>query len=86
MIAAKLSHRLGFSAEEVEQTAWLVRHHLLFRGTAFRRDLDDGKTVEAFVAEVQSPARLRLLLLLPAPATRAGRQTASPTGPTVANY
>ena len=71
VIAAKLSHRLGFSAEEVEQTAWLVRHHLLFSGTAFRRDLDDGKTVEDFVAEVQSPERLRLLLVLTAADIRA---------------
>ena len=76
VIAAKLGQRLGFSAEEVEQTAWLVRHHLLFSATAFRRDLDDVKTVEDFVAEVQSMERLRLLLVLTAADIRA-------VGPTV---
>ena len=75
-IAAKLGQRLDFSAEEVEQTAWLVRHHLLFSGVAFRRDLDDVKTVEDFVAEVQSLERLRLLLVLTAADIRA-------VGPTV---
>ena len=70
-IAVKLGQRLGFSAEEVEQTAWLVRHHLLFSGAAFRRDLDDVKTVEDFVAEVQSLERLRLLLVLTAADIRA---------------
>ena len=76
VVAAKLGQRLGFSAEEVEQTAWLVRHHLLFSYTAFRRDLDDVKTVEDFVAEVQSLERLRLLLVLTAADIRA-------VGPTV---
>ena len=70
-IAIKLGQRMGFTAEEVEQTAWLVRYHLLFSGTAFRRDLDDVKTVEDFVAEVQSLERLRLLLVLTAADIRA---------------
>ena len=71
VVAGKLGQRLGFSAEEVEQAAWLVRHHLLFSYTAFRRDLDDVKTVEDFVAEVQSQERLRLLLVLTAADIRA---------------
>jgi [protein-PII] uridylyltransferase len=32
--------------------------------TAFKRDLDDPKTIEDFVERVQSPERLRLLLLI----------------------
>ncbi len=32
--------------------------------TAFKRDLADPKTIEDFVAQVQSPERLRLLLIL----------------------
>ena len=70
-IATKLGQRMGFEPEEVEQTAWLVRHHLLFSGTAFRRDLDEVETVEDFVASVQSLERLRLLLVLTAADIRA---------------
>ena len=70
-IARKLGERLGFSAEEIEQTAWLVRHHLAFSNTAFRRDLADPKTVDDFVDLVQSLERLRLLLVLTAADIRA---------------
>ena len=70
-IAIKLGPRLGFSAEEVEQTAWLVRRHLLFSNTAFRRDLGDPKTIDDFVAGVQSQESLRLLLVLTAADIRA---------------
>jgi len=63
-IAMKLGPRLGFSDEETETVAWLVRHHLLMSNTAFKRDIDDPKTIADFVAEVQSVERLRLLLVL----------------------
>jgi [protein-PII] uridylyltransferase len=63
-IAQKLGPRLGLSDEETEQTAWLVRWHLLMSATAFKRDIDDEKTIEDFVARVQSPERLKLLLVL----------------------
>lgn len=32
--------------------------------TAFKRDIDDPKTIQDFIAEVQSPERLKLLLAL----------------------
>src|SRR5205823_6130282 len=41
-----------------------VRYHLLLSSTAFKRDLADPKTIEDFVGQVQSPERLRLLLIL----------------------
>jgi [protein-PII] uridylyltransferase len=41
-----------------------VRYHLLLSSTAFKRDLADPKTIEDFVRQVQSPERLRLLLIL----------------------
>jgi [protein-PII] uridylyltransferase len=41
-----------------------VRHHLLMSSTAFKRDLADPKTIEDFIRLVQSPERLRLLLIL----------------------
>ena len=63
-IALELCPRLGLDAAETETVAWLVRHHLLFSHTAFRRDIADPKTINDFVRAVQSPERLRLLLML----------------------
>ncbi len=63
-IAFELGPRFGLDAAETETVAWLVRHHLLLSATAFKRDLADPKTIEDFVAAVQSPERLRLLLVL----------------------
>ena len=63
-IAMTLCPRFGLDPGETENVAWLVRTHLLMSRTAFRRDLTDPKTVGDFVAVVQSPERLRLLLLL----------------------
>ncbi|WP_235091033.1 [protein-PII] uridylyltransferase [Sphingomonas lutea] len=63
-IALKLCPRLGLDAAETETVAWLVRYHLLLSATAFKRDLADPKTIEDFVHQVQSPERLRLLLVL----------------------
>ncbi|WP_374446631.1 [protein-PII] uridylyltransferase [Stella sp.] len=63
-IALKLGPRFGLAPEETETVAWLVRHHLLMSNTAFKRDIDDPKTIADFVAEVQSPERLKLLLAL----------------------
>ena len=63
-IAAKLGPRLGLSDEETETVAWLVRWHLLMSGTAFKRDIGDPKTIGDFVERVQSPERLKLLLVL----------------------
>ena len=63
--------RLGLNEDQIETIAWLVRHHLLFSTTAFRRDLDDPKTIADFAGVIQSPERLRLLLLLTAADIRA---------------
>ncbi len=63
-VALQLCPRLGLSAAETETVAWLVRYHLAMSGTAFQRDLMDPKTIETFAALVQSPERLRLLLVL----------------------
>jgi [protein-PII] uridylyltransferase len=63
-IAQRLGPRLGLTANETETVSWLVRHHLLMSATAFKRDVEDPKTVGDFVAAVQSPERLRLLLIL----------------------
>jgi len=63
-IALELCPRLGLTAEETESVSWLVRHHLLMSNTAFKRDLDDPQTIARFTERVQSPERLRLLLVL----------------------
>jgi [protein-PII] uridylyltransferase len=63
-VAMNLCPRFGLDEAETETVAWLVRYHLLLSNTAFRRDLADPKTVEDFVHTVQSPERLRLLLML----------------------
>jgi [protein-PII] uridylyltransferase len=63
-VAMQLGPRLGLSAAETETVAWLVRYHLAMSATAFQRDLMDPKTIEDFAALVQSPERLRLLLVL----------------------
>ena len=63
-IALKLCPRLGLDPAETETVSWLVRHHLLMSSTAFKRDLADPKTVQDFIQQVQSPERLRLLLVL----------------------
>jgi [protein-PII] uridylyltransferase len=63
-IALRLGPRLGLSAEEIETVAWLVRSHLLMSGTAFKRDIGDPRTIADFVGLVQSPERLKLLLIL----------------------
>jgi len=64
VIVRKMARRFDFDAHEEETCAWLVRYHLLMSRTAFKRDLSDPKTIEDFVAKVQSPERLRLLLIL----------------------
>ena len=63
-VAKRLGPRFGLDPAETETAAWLVRHHLLMSSTAFKRDLADPKTIEDFVRQVQSPERLRLLLIL----------------------
>ena len=63
-VAQKLCPRLGLTAAETETVAWLVRQHLMMSATAFKRDLSDFKTVLDFAGIVQSPERLRLLLVL----------------------
>ena len=70
-IAQRLCRRFGLSDATTETVCWLVLHHLLMSDTAFKRDIDDPKTVQDFVLKVQSPERLKLLLVLTAADIRA---------------
>ena len=63
-IALKVGPALGLSAEETETVSWLVLHHLLLSAVAFKRDIDDPKTILDLADTIQSPERLRLLLML----------------------
>ncbi len=63
-VVREMCPRLGLSAADTETVAWLVRQHLLMSETAQMRDLNDFKTILDFTAIVQSPERLKLLLIL----------------------
>ena len=63
-LALEVGPALGLSAEETEMVSWLVLHHLLLSQTAFKRDIDDAKTILDLAETIQSPERLRLLLVL----------------------
>lgn len=77
-VAKRVCPRLGLEPEECETVEWLVAEHLLMSDVAQKRDLNDPKTIDDFVATVQSPERLRLLLCLTVVDMRA-------TGPNVWN-
>ena len=63
-VAEELGPQLGLDDEETETVIWLIRHHLLMSKIAFRYDLNDPKTISDFAEQVQSPERLKLLLIL----------------------
>ena len=77
-IAKKLCPRFGLNEWESETVEWLVLHHLDMNRNAYKRDLADPQTAKDFTELVQSPERLRLLLILTVADTRA-------VGPTVWN-
>ncbi len=63
-VALKLCPRMGLTPAQTETVAWLVRNHLVMTHVAFKRDLNDFTTIKKFSDIVQSPERLRLLLIL----------------------
>ncbi|MEO1493265.1 MAG: [protein-PII] uridylyltransferase [Pseudomonadota bacterium] len=63
-IAWVVCPRLGLTEAETETVAWLVRNHLIMSDTAQKRDISDPRTVQEFAKLVQSPERLRMLLVL----------------------
>lgn len=63
-IARQIGMRIGLPEEQIETIVWLIQYHLLLSETAFRRDLDDPKTIADTAEIIQSPERLRLLLIL----------------------
>ncbi|MFM9940838.1 MAG: [protein-PII] uridylyltransferase [Hyphomicrobiaceae bacterium] len=63
-VARQMCPRLGLSPDETELVAWLIEHHLDMSSIAQSRDLSDPKTARDFADVVQTPERLKLLLLL----------------------
>ncbi|MEM7071334.1 MAG: HD domain-containing protein, partial [Pseudomonadota bacterium] len=63
-IAYKIGPQLGLSSYETQIVAWLVLHHLAMSNVAFKRDLDDMKTIDDFADLVQTTEKLSLLLCL----------------------
>jgi [protein-PII] uridylyltransferase len=64
MIAQQVCARLGLSDAEGSMICWLVGRHLDMSRTAFRRDLSDPNTIQAFARQVGTQRRLEFLLLL----------------------
>ena len=63
-IARKVCRRLGLTTTETELVAWLIQEHLTMSNFAHSRDVSDPDTIRAFANIVQSPERLKLLLVL----------------------
>ena len=63
-IARKVCPRLGLTVAETDLVVWLVEQHLTMSSVAHSRDISDPETVRKFADIVQSPERLKLLLLL----------------------
>ncbi len=63
-IAADLCPRLGLKEEETDLVVWLVRNHLVMSDHAQKKDLSDARTLRDFARIVQTPQRLKLLLVL----------------------
>lgn len=56
--------QLCLSQEETDTVSWLILHHLLLTNAAFTRDIDDPNIILDLADIIQSPERLKLLLLL----------------------
>lgn len=64
LVAVPICRRLNLTSDENDTVSWLILHHLLLSHTAFTRDIDDPYTILDLADIIQSPERLRLLLLL----------------------
>ena len=62
--ARSACERLGLGRHRIDLVAWLVEHHLVMSDFAQKRDVSDPATVAAFASVVETPERLRLLLVL----------------------
>ena len=70
-IARYVCPQLGLTQAETDTVSWLIEQHLTMSNIAQSRDISDPKTIRDFADVVQSPERLKLLLLLTAADIRA---------------
>ena len=63
-MANSIMYRLGYSEEETEKVAFLVRNHLFMEQVAFRRNLNDPDTLNNFTSRFSSAEDLDLLYLV----------------------
>ena len=63
-IGLKLAKRFGFDHSEQQALGWLIEFHQHMSMIAFKRDLDDAKTIEHFSHQVQSLQWLKMLYVL----------------------
>ena len=63
-IARRLCPRFGLTAAQTDTVAWLIEQHLTMSIVAQSRDLSDRRTIEDFAKIVQSPERLKMLMIL----------------------
>jgi [protein-PII] uridylyltransferase len=59
-----IARRMRLNADDGALVEFLVRHHLLMTHTAFRRDLEDPKTIFDFARTMGSVNNLKMLYLL----------------------
>ena len=59
-----IARRMRLNADDGAMVEFLVRHHLLMTHTAFRRDLEDHKTILDFAKTMGSVNNLKMLYLL----------------------
>jgi [protein-PII] uridylyltransferase len=59
-----IAHRMRLNADDGALVEFLVRHHLLMTHTAFRRDLEDPKTIFDFAKTMGGVNNLKMLYLL----------------------
>ncbi|MGB7948614.1 MAG: [protein-PII] uridylyltransferase [Candidatus Binatia bacterium] len=59
-----IAARMGLNADDEALVEFLVRHHLLMTQTAFRRDLEDDKTIFDFAKTMGNIKNLKMLYLL----------------------
>ena len=62
--ARQACERIGLERSRIELVAWIVEHHLEMSDYAQKRDITDPATVASFARLVETPERLRLLLVL----------------------
>ena len=64
VMALAVAGRMDLNVDEQELLAFLVLHHLLLTGTAFRRDIQDEKTVADLADTMGTVENLKCLYLL----------------------